>query len=413
MNPQGNVKNLVPSSDAPTTRPRLDSLDLLRGLVVMLMALDHVREFMTMVPFVPLDPAKTSPSLYLTRWVTHFCAPVFIFLAGTSAFLYQQRGRSRGEVSRFLLTRGFWLIVLNFTVVWFLGWSWSFSLKFIEAGVIYAIGVCMVVLAGVIFLPRRAMAAFALVQIFGHNLLDGVKPEQFGSGDWFWTLLHVKAGFELGATHIDLYYPVIPWMGVMTLGYLFGSILLTPYETRQRRLLQLGLGALALFFALRLTNLYGDLNPWSAQATPLQTIFSFFNVQKYPPSLDFLLVTLGPAMLALKWFEQWPDANARLQAGLRHVLITFGRVPLFYYLLHLPLCHALALLASWMTGRDTAWLFGAFSDDAHLPSTEPGRGFGLPTIYAMWIVALLILYPVCRWFAALKQRRRDPWLSYL
>ena len=136
MNPQGNVKNLVPSSDAPTTRPRLDSLDLLRGLVVMLMALDHVREFMTMVPFVPLDPAKTSPSLYLTRWVTHFCAPVFIFLAGTSAFLYQQRGRSRGEVSRFLLTRGLWLILLNFTVVWFLGWSWSFSLKFIEAAVI-------------------------------------------------------------------------------------------------------------------------------------------------------------------------------------------------------------------------------------------------------------------------------------
>jgi uncharacterized membrane protein len=394
------------------SRPRLDSLDLLRGLVVMLMALDHVREFMTMVPFDPLDPAKTSLALYLTRWVTHFCAPVFIFLAGTSAFLYQQRGRSRGDVSRFLLTRGLWLVVLNFTVVWFLGWSWSFSLKFIEAGVIYAIGVCMVVLAGVILLPRWAMAVFGLAQVLGHNLLDGVKPEQFGSGGWLWTLLHVKGGFELGATRIDLYYPIIPWMGVMTLGYLFGSIMLTSPEIRQRRLWQMGLSALAIFFALRLTNVYGDLNRWSAQATPL-TAFSFFNVQKYPPSLDFLLVTLGPAMLALKWFEQWTETNAPLRWGFRDVLVTFGRVPLFYYLLHLPLCHALALLVSWITGRDVAWLFGAFSDDAHLSSAEPGRGFGLTAIYATWMLALLILYPVCRWFAALKQRRRDAWLSYL
>ena len=379
----------------------------------MLMALDHVRDFMTMAPFDPLDPAKTSLSLYLTRWVTHFCAPVFIFLAGTSAFLYQQRGRSRGEVSRFLLTRGLWLILLNFTVVWFLGWSWSFSLKFIEAGVIYAIGVCMVMLAGIIWLPRWAMAGFALAQILGHNLLDAVKPEQFGHGDWFWKVLHVKGGFELGATHIDLYYPLIPWIGVMTLGYLFGSIMLTPPEIRRRRLWQMGLSALALFFFLRSTNIYGDLHTWSAQATPLQTTFSFFNVQKYPPSLDFLLVTLGPAMIVLALFDQWTETSARLRSGLRSVLVTFGRVPLFYYLLHLPLCHGLALLASWMTGRDIGWLFGAYSDDAHLPSAEPGRGFGLPAIYATWIVALLILYPACRWFAALKQRRHDAWLSYL
>jgi len=407
------VANPSLSPDTLAARPRLDSLDLLRGLVVMLMALDHVREFMTTVPFDPLDPAPTSLSLYLTRWITHFCAPVFIFLAGTSAFLYQQRGRTRGEVSRFLLTRGLWLVVLNFTVVWFLGWSWSLNLKFIEAGVIYAIGVCMVVLALVICLPRWAMVAFALTQVFGHNLLDGVKPAQFGAGGWFWTLLHVKGGFELGATHIDLYYPLIPWMGVMTLGYLFGSIVLTPYETRHRRLMQMGLGAISLFLVLRLTNLYGDLNRWSAQATPLQTAFSFFNVQKYPPSLDFLLVTLGPAILALNLFDRWTEANTRLQTGFRQVLLTFGRVPLFYYLLHLPLCHALVLLASWMTGRDSAWLFGAFTDNAHLPSAQPGRGFGLPAIYVTWFTALLILYPMCRWFAALKQRRRGRLLSYL
>lgn len=394
-------------------RPRLDSLDLLRGLVVALMALDHVRVFMTAAPFDPLDPARTSLPLYLTRWVTHFCAPVFIFLAGAGAYLRQQRGRSRGEISGFLLTRGLWLILLNFTVVWFLGWSWSLSLRFLDAGILYAIGVCMVILAGAVWLPRGAMAALALAQIFGHNLLDGLHPDQLGRAGWLWKALHVQGGIEIGGAYVDLYYPIIPWAGVMMLGHLFGPLLVAPSETRRRRLVQIGLGALAVFFLLRSTNLYGDPHPWSVQAGLLPTVFSFFNVQKYPPSLAFLLVTLGPSLIALALLDRWGMDGTCPCRGLRRVLVTFGRVPLFYYLLHLPLIHALALAVFWMAGRDTAWLFGAFTDAAHLPSAEPGRGFGLPVIYATWLASLLVLYPACRWFDRLKQRRREAWLGYL
>ena len=202
-------------------------------------------------------------------------------------------------------------------------------------------------------------------------------------------------------------------MGVMTLGYLFGAVMLAPLEIRQRRLLQFGLGALALFLTLRLTNFYGDPHPWTAQATVWQSVFSFFNVQKYPPSLAFLLVTLGPALLALWWWGQWSATGSPTNPARPNVLITFGRVPLFYYLVHLPLIHALVVIASRLTGRDATWLFGAFSAPENSASAEPGRGFGLPAFYATWLVAVLVLYPRCRWFAALKQQRRDKWLSYL
>jgi uncharacterized membrane protein len=401
------------ATNSGTVRPRLDSIDLLRGAIMVLMALDHVREFMTSAPFDPLDPTETSLAYYATRWITHLCAPLFVFLAGTSAFLYQQRGRSTGEVSWFLVTRGLWLVVLNFTVVWYLGWSWQLDLKFIEAGIINAIGISMIVLAGVIWLPRWAIAAVALGQVFGHNLLDGIQPGQFGDLAWLWTLLHVKGGFALGSTRIDFYYPLIPWMGVMMLGYLFGPTVLALPEVRRQRLLLLGFGALALFFSLRLTNVYGDLHPWSAQATPLRSAFAFFNVQKYPPSLDYLLVTLGLGLLGLLWLQRWSSAQAGIGATLRGAVLTFGRVPLFFYLVHLPLCHTFAFVACVVTGRDTAWLFGAWTAPDKFPYSEPGGGFGLLTIYGAWLVLLVVLYPACRWLAQLKQRRRDAWLSYL
>jgi uncharacterized membrane protein len=406
-------------SMSTAARPRLDSLDLLRGLVIVLMALDHSRDFMTNVPFDPLDASRTSVLLYFTRWITHFCAPVFILLAGTSAFLYQQRGRSRGEVSRFLLSRGLWLCVLNFTVIWFFGWTWSFHIDGIQAGVIWVIGASMIVLAGALWLPRRALWIFALGQIFAHNLLDGVTPGTFGNWAWLWSTLHVMGGIKVGSITVGMVYPLVPWVGVMTLGYLLGPLMLATPDVRRRWLLAIGFGAIALFFLLRGTNIYGDLRTWSAQETPLQTAMVLFNVQKYPPSLDYLLITLGPALLALVAFNGWSARTAQDKAtrsfaqSLRNALLVFGRVPLFFYVLHLPLYHALTWLLHVMTGRETDWLFGLFTAPEKSASAAPDRGFGLLVVYVMWLAGLAILFPLCRWFAALKQRRRDAWLSYL
>jgi uncharacterized membrane protein len=383
-------------------RPRLDSVDLLRGLVIVIMALDHARDFFTSVRFEATDLTQTTAPLFLTRWITHFCAPVFVFLAGTSAFLYQARGKSRAEVSRFLLTRGLWLVLLEWTVV---RWAWMFNFNYttelLFVQVIWVLGLSMMVLAGLLYLPPGAVAAVGIVMIAGHNLFDGVTPDALGRWGPLWTLLHVQGPIPLGGERIlFVIYPLIPWIGVMAVGYAFGRLLLRPAEERRRLLLGLGLGLTAAFLLLRAVNVYGDPAPWSLQASSGRTVLSFLNTTKYPPSLLFLLMTLGPAIALLPLFE-------RLRGPFARAVLVYGRVPLFFYVLHLFLIHALALLVGTLAGFDPrsflrVWLF--------LPEAW---GYGLPVVYLVWAGVVLALYPACRWFAGVKARRREAWLSYL
>ena len=380
-------------------RPRLDSIDLLRGLVMVLMALDHTRDFFGTGGLNPRDVAD--PALFLTRWVTHFCAPTFIFLSGISAWLYGARGGSVGEVSRFLLTRGFWLILIEFTVVR-VGWSFNLHFDFLIAQVIWAIGASMVVLAGLVYLPRWAIAAVGLVMIGGHNLLDGVRADELGTAGWLWNVLHQSARLQVGPQiRLSVLYPLIPWVGVMAVGYAFGPVFKLDREARGWLLIATGLAVTAGFILLRAANGYGDPAPWSVQSGVLATVLSFLNCAKYPPSLLYLMMTLGPALILLALFER---AHGRLAGW----ITVFGRVPFFFYVLHIYLIHALAVALAWAAFRDAGWLFGTFP-----PQKPAAWGLSLPGVYAVWLLVLLTLHPLCRWFAALKQRRREWWWSYL
>ena len=380
-------------------RPRLDSIDLLRGLVMVLMALDHTRDFFGTGGLNPRDVAD--PALFLTRWITHFCAPTFIFLSGISAWLYGARGGSVGEVSRFLLTRGFWLILIEFTVVR-VGWSFNLHFDFLIAQVIWAIGASMVVLAGLVYLPRWAIAAVGLVMIGGHNLLDGVRADELGTAGWLWNVLHQSARLQVGPQiRLSVLYPLIPWVGVMAVGYAFGPVFKLDREARGRLLIATGLAVTAGFILLRAANGYGDPAPWSVQSGVLATVLSFLNCAKYPPSLLYLMMTLGPALILLALFER---AHGRLAGW----ITVFGRVPFFFYVLHIYLIHALAVALAWAAFRDAGWLFGTFP-----PQKPAAWGLSLAGVYAVWLLVLLTLHPLCRWFAALKQRRREWWWSYL
>ncbi len=379
----------MPSSAslAVGAKGRIASIDVLRGLVMALMALDHTRDFFSTAGFNPRD--VTEPALFLTRWVTHFCAPTFILLAGLSAFLYGS-GKSRGELSRFLVTRGLFLILIDFTLIKF-GWRFDLDLYRLTAGVIFAIGASMVALAVLIWLPRWAIAAAALAMIAGHNLLDGIRAEQFGQGAALWNFLHQPGVVHLG-DQISVYvlYPLVPWIGVMAAGYALGPVMQLAPEARQRLLFGLGAAVTLGFVVLRAANLYGDPAPWTVQTTWLATVLSFLNCEKYPPSLLYLMMTLGPALMLLAAFEH---ARGRLA----RVLATFGQVPFFFYVVHIYLIHALAVAAGVATAGTLA--------------SNPGIGLSLAGIYFIWLLVLVLLYPVCRWFARLKQR--GGWWSYL
>jgi uncharacterized membrane protein len=368
---------------------RIVSVDVLRGLVMALMALDHTRDFFGSGGFNPRDVAE--PALFLTRWITHICAPTFIFLAGLSAFLYG-RTRSAGELSRFLITRGIWLILIDFTLIKF-GWRFEFDFYRLGAGVIFAIGASMIVLAALVWLPRWAIATVALVMIAGHNLFDGLRAEHFGALSWAWHLLHERGQVPLGErANLYVIYPLIPWAGVMAAGYALGPVMQRAPEARQRLLFMLGAAITLGFVLLRATNLYGDPAPWLPQETWLSTLLSFLNCEKYPPSLLYLMMTLGPALMLLAAFEHARGVFA-------NVLGAFGQVPFFFYVVHIYLIHALAAV----TG---------FAVTGALMST-PKIGLGLPGVYLVWLGVLVLLYPLCRWFAGLKQRRSEWWLSYL
>jgi uncharacterized membrane protein len=396
----------------PAQASRLVSIDVLRGLVMVIMALDHARDFLSYARSSPEDVAHTSAALFFTRFITHFCAPVFAFLAGTGAFLSTRRGKSIKQVSWFFFTRGLWLLLLEFTVVDF---AWGF-VPWAHAGVIWILGWSMIAMAAIVWLPTRWIAVLGVGMIATHNLLDSITPASWGKFYWLWMFLHSPGRIPI-TDHfaLSVRYVLIPWVGVMAAGFAFGALLSRP--DRRKWILGLGTCVTILFFVLRGINLYGNgiagiparyglsAGPWSTQSSISLTVISFLNTLKYPPSLDYLLMTLGPALILLGLLDR---VDAR--RGLSRILVVFGRVPMFYYLLHIYLLNILALSASIVL-HQPVWHGTVIADFAQRPV---GYGHGLPFIYATWILAVAILYFPCRWFMELRSRHRDwTWLSYL
>ena len=389
--------------------PRLVSVDVLRGLVMVIMALDHTRDFLTNVRFAPEDLSHTYGTLFFTRFITHFCAPVFSFLAGTGAFLATSRGKSIQQVSWFFFTRGLWLVFLELTVVDF---GWAF-VPWAAAGVIWILGWSMVAMALIVRLPIRWIAVFGVAMIATHNLLDGINPASLGKLWWLWMMLHAPGPIPITPhfTFLNLYV-LIPWVGVMASGFAFGTLLLR--SDRRKWILTLGISMTALFLLLRGFNLYGNgvagypysIGPWSGQPTVSLTVISFFNTLKYPPSLHYLLMTLGPSLVVLGLLDR-----VRAARGPARFLLVYGRVPMFYYVLHIYLIHIMAIMAAIAFHQPAEWLWhGAF----FLSHTPAGYGHGLAFIYATWVLVLAILYLPCRWFMEFKRQHRDwTWLSYL
>jgi uncharacterized membrane protein len=404
-------------------RSRIPSLDILRGTVMVLMALDHVRVFSGVPAGGP------APAVFFTRWITHFCAPAFLFLAGTSIFLYGRKlggPEARGKLARFLLLRGAWLILLELTVIRF---SWTFNFDYAHyalAGVFWVIGWCMILMAGLVFFPAAAVGALGVAIVAGHNLMDGRFWQVADTLDrqslaWLSKILYF--GFAsgpisvLGARLIVL-YSLVPWIGVTAVGYAFGPVLLMDPARRRRWCLGLGGGAIALFLVLRGFDLYGDPNPWNPMPDPrasqaqtgsvrpvLPPVLRFLNTNKYPASLLFLLMTLGPMIASIPLLETAHGAVAR-------VLIVYGRVPFFYYVLHIPLIHVAAVVVSLVReGRVNPWLLA--NHPMGNPPPPSGSVWSLPLLYLVTVVVVAVLYVPCRWMGSLKQRRGDAWLRYL
>jgi uncharacterized membrane protein len=386
--------------------PRLESVDLLRGLLMQLMAIDHARDyFSSAAGFNPTDPLRSWPALFATRWVTHLCAPGFIALAGTSVYLQRQRGKSRAQTAKLLYTRGLWLLFLEVTVISF---GWSFSLG-PALQVIWAVGVSMIFLGALQRLPAWAVGAIGAAIVLLHNLLDPISSERFGKEAALWELVHESGPLLVHGRMVGLVlYPLVPWIGVICLGYAFGLVCALEPARRQRLSAILGAGFLAMFTVLRVFHLYGDEEPFERLPTTAQTVMSFLDVSKYPPSLQYLLATLGVLLLLYAVFDL--AATRNWAAWLRHFVETYGRVPFFYYVLHIYLLHAAALLLTLAEHGDWRfWLIPGAVFYKHLP----GWGFNLYGVYAIWLMAILVLYLPCLWFSRLKARRRDWWLSYL
>jgi uncharacterized membrane protein len=387
---------------------RIESIDILRGVVMVIMALDHVRDYFHYGSFFidPTDLETTTPILFFTRFITHYCAPIFVFLAGTSAFLYGSR-KTKSELFKFLFSRGIWLIFLEIVVNNFI-WTFNFSLSIQIFQVIWAIGFSMVCLSFLIYLPKKALLILGIILIAGHNVLDGVVMEGQGFQDIIWYLLHQEQFLVINPNLIIiLKYPLIPWIGLMVLGYLFGTFYQKDYKTTIRRkwLLRLGLGAVVMFFVLRGLNIYGDLTPWSIQDTITKTVLSFFNVTKYPPSLLFICITLGPALLFLYTFESTKNK-------LTDFFLVFGRVPLFYYFLHVLLIHILAIGGILVFGGN--WEDMILTAEGFLNANLITYGYSLPIVYLVWISVVLLLYPLSKKYMLYKANNKDKWwLSYL
>jgi uncharacterized membrane protein len=386
---------------------RIQSIDLLRGVVMIVMALDHVRDYFHADAFLfnPVDVERTNVALYVTRWITHFCAPVFVFLAGTSGFMVGVR-KGKKELSAFLFKRGLWLIILELTLINF-AWQFNITFAFQALTVIWALGVGMIVLSVAIHLPFKVILTLGLILVAGHNLLDSFHVEGTGASALGWAILHDPRIFQIGPVTLFVGYPIIPWTGVMLLGYCFGSLYLPSVdkEKRKKTLLQLGLIAIAAFVFIRFINYYGDPSPWFTQRDGMHTVLSFFNVTKYPPSLLYVLITLGPALIFLALSE-------KLTGKISQYVIGLGRVPMFYYIIHIFLIHSLGVIAAMATGFQASdMIFSSWITDS--PNLK-GYGFSLGVVYLVWIGVVLILFPICLWYDRYKiNHKKKWWLSYL
>jgi len=387
-----------------STSPRIESIDLLRGIVMVVMALDHVRDYFhySVHFYEPTDINKTTLAIFFTRWITHFCAPSFSFLAGTSAF-FISRKKTAKQLSAFLLKRGLWLMALDATVITF-AWLFDFQFHIILLITIWSLGASMVFLSGLVFLPSWAIAAIGLIIVSGHNAFDNLHF----NGNPLWAFLHDGGAFQVGHSIIMFGYPVLPWAGVMALGYSFGVFYTTTYDASKRRrtLNVIGLLCIALFAIFIALNSYGNPRPWVYADTPVKTFMSMMNPEKYPPSLWFVLMTLGPSILFL--------ANAeKLSGRIVSVFSTIGRVPFFYYILHLFLIHALAMLAAQLTGFH--WSSMILTDNWVGETKQlQGYGFSLSVVYLVWVAVVVMLYPFCVWYDRYKTNHKDKWwLGYL
>lgn len=387
---------------ASTNTRRIASVDILRGIIMVIMALDHTRDYFTDFYNDPTDLAVASTPMFLTRWTTHFCAPVFIFLSGTSAFLSFSKGKTKKEAALFLLTRGIWLIILEFTLVK-IGWQFNLDYSMMIVQVIWAIGCSMVFLSALIFLPMSVILSIGLIMIFGHNAFDNMHAAAFGDNSIWWNIAHEFGNVPIAPGRSFLViYPLVPWIGVMATGYCFGQILLKPETERIKWLYSIGLSAIVLFIALRYSNAYGDMRPWSPQGAWHRTILSYINCTKYPPSLLYLLMTIGPAIASMPILERMNNAVGRF-------FTVYGRVPLFYYLLHIYLIHSMAVIAGLFMHVPIDY----FTDSDKFFGPKPNWGFSLVGVYMYWALAVLLLYFPCRWFMYLKMNHKKWWLSYL
>jgi uncharacterized membrane protein len=376
---------------------------------MIIMALDHTRDYFHADNFLynPTDMAETNSAVFFTRWITHFCAPVFVFLAGTSAFLAGER-KSKMEMAAFLFKRGIWLMLLELTIVNF-AWNFNPAFPFTRLQVIWVLGVCMVIMSGIIFLPPKLILAIGLVLLFGHNLLDNIQATGNTFRDFLWAELHQRKRFYYNGHTITTGYPVIPWFCIMALGYCFGAFYKKGMNAvlRKKYLLAIGAGATFLFFILRGLNRYGDMAPWSEQRNLIMTVCSFLNVTKYPPSLLYTLMTLGPAIILLALLEKPVNSFGKM-------ILHIGRVPLFFYILHLYLIHVLGIVAVILSGRPwTDMVFTANMNKIDSPWLQ-GYGLSLPGVYLVWMLVVVLLYPLCRRYDNYKTAHKEKWwLSYL
>lgn len=387
------------STTAPTAR--LQSIDILRGVVMVLMTLDHTRDYFTNFSGNLSDVSQATTGLFLTRWITHYCAPIFIFLAGTSAFFSLSKRKDKKIMSLFLLKRGLWLILLELTVIRF-GWLFNIDYSLMILQVIWAIGVSMVCLGALIHLPYNAILVIGLAMVLGHNMLDGFHTNDYDFVSAVWRILHQGGSQPIGNSNLFVIYPVVPWIGVMALGYCMGNILQMPQARRNKILYQTGIGAILLFILLRLINSYGDPIPWQEQDSIIKTILSFVNCKKYPPSLLYLLMTLGPAIAVIPLLEKWKGAVANF-------FIVYGRVPLFYYIVHIYFVHLSAIILAAIIGVPVK----LFTQNNTLFAAKQGWGFDLPYVYLAWLVIVVILYFPSKWFMKVKATHKKWWLSYL
>ena len=391
---------------------RLTSLDALRGTVMVIMAIDHIRDFFDSYSMSnsPTDLSQASAIMFLTRWITHFCMPVFMFSAGAAAFLWWNRGqKTRGQLCWFLATRAVWFLVLEVVVMNF---AYSFNLSahgLTLLLVLYIFGACMLLMAAFIYLPLHGLAVLSIAIISLHNLLDPWSVSQFGKFAWAWHLLHQPGVIKLGNHPAFVVYPILPWIGVMAAGFCFGQLFILDDTVRRRITLRLGLYLTAAFLVIRAINIYGDPSHWTTQKSVVFTVLSFLNCTKYPASLDYVLMTIGSALVLLSWYD-------RLRFSSRNPLIVFGRVPLFYFILHFYAIHFLLGVVSYIRygSRTFSFIFNAMPAMGGPRDVYP-QNFGYPlwVTYAIWIGLVAALYPLCRWFGQYKATHHLWWLSYL